>query len=126
MGGVPGAEAASQFEVLALGCFKGLPQGLDLIAVLPLELGELGGEGAHDAAGRVVGRLRGRLWRMVSLLGPQLLDASADLGGPVEEVERDVGGLGEAAARAAGRRGGRRANATVADDGEPPCRAASW
>lgn len=57
--------------------------------MLPLELGELGGEGAHDAAGRVVGQLRGRLWRMVSLLGPQLLDASAELGGPVEEVERD-------------------------------------
>ncbi|MEU5162262.1 hypothetical protein AB0G74_22010 [Streptomyces sp. NPDC020875] len=27
--GVPWAEAASQFEVLALGGFEGLPQGLD-------------------------------------------------------------------------------------------------
>ena len=37
------AEAAPQFEVLALGGFEGLPQGSDLVAVLPLEFGELGG-----------------------------------------------------------------------------------
>lgn len=84
MGGAPGAEAAPQFEVLALGGFQGPPQGLDLVAVPPLELGELGGEGAHDAAGRVVGRLRDRLWRVASLLGPQLLDSSTEFGGPVD------------------------------------------
>lgn len=97
VGTVPGAEAAAQFEVLALGGLEGLPQRLDLVAVSPLEVGELGGEGAYDAAGRVVGRLRGRRWRVASLLGPQLLDASADLGAAVEEVERDVGALGELA-----------------------------
>ncbi len=90
------AEAASQFEVLALGGFPGLSQGLDLVAVPSLELGELGGGGAHDAAGRVVGRLRVRSWR-AWLLVPKLFDALADLGAPVEEVERDVGGLGESA-----------------------------
>ncbi|MET7517922.1 hypothetical protein ABZS88_31440 [Streptomyces sp. NPDC005480] len=87
MGSAPGAEAASQFEVLALGGFEGLPQGLDLVAVPSPELGELGGEGAHDAAGRVVGWLRGRPWRVASLLRPQLLDSSAEFGAAVEEVE---------------------------------------
>ncbi|HET6353456.1 hypothetical protein [Streptomyces sp.] len=60
-----GTEAASKFEVLALGGFEGPPQGLDFSAVPPLELGELGGEGAHDAAGRGVGRRRDRPGRMV-------------------------------------------------------------
>jgi hypothetical protein len=32
-----------------------------------------------------------------SLLGPHLFDMSAEFGAAVEEVERDVGGLGEAA-----------------------------
>lgn len=97
MGGVLGAEAASQFEALALGGFEGLLQGLDLVAVPSPELGELGCEGAYDAAGRVLGRLRGRPWGGASLLGPQLFDASSEFGAAVEEVERDVGGLGEAA-----------------------------
>jgi hypothetical protein len=30
-GGTPGAEATSQFEVLALGGFEGLPQGLGFV-----------------------------------------------------------------------------------------------
>jgi len=63
---------------------------LDLVAVSALEFGELGGEGAHHAAGGAVGRLCGRPRRPASLLDPQLLDTSADLGGPVEEVEPDV------------------------------------
>lgn len=66
-GGVPGAEAAPKFEVLALGRFDGLPQGLDFVAVPFLEFGELGGKGADDAAGRVVGRLFCRLWRVASV-----------------------------------------------------------
>jgi hypothetical protein len=70
---------------------------LDLVAVSALEFGELGGEGAHHAAGGAVGRLCGRPRRPASLLDPQLLDTSADLGGPVEEVEPDAGGLREAA-----------------------------
>lgn len=85
---MPGAEAAPKFEVLALGRFDGLPQGLDFVAVPFLEFGELGGKGADDAAGRVVGRLFCRLWRVASLLVPELFDASAELGAPVESRVR--------------------------------------
>ena len=73
-------------------------EGADLVTVTPFEFGELGGEGAHDAARRFVpGRGGSRRWRCVLLLGPKLLDALAYRGAAVEEVEGDTGGLGQAA-----------------------------
>lgn len=72
----------AEFEVLALGRFDGLPRGLDFVAVPLLEFGELGGEGADDTAGRVVGQLFCWLRRVASLLVPELFDASAELGAP--------------------------------------------
>ena len=73
LGCVTVAEAA-QVEDLALGGVECLAKGLDFLAVPPLEFGELGGEGAHDAAGVVVRRrCRGRPG--VLLLCPELLDA---------------------------------------------------
>lgn len=44
------AEVAAQFEDLALGGFEGLAQLVDLVSVLLFERGQLGGEGADDAA----------------------------------------------------------------------------
>jgi hypothetical protein len=64
------AEAAAQFEDLAVGGFEGLAQLVDVVAVLLFERGQLGGEGANDAAGGVLlgcGRCR---WWGVVLLGP--------------------------------------------------------
>src|SRR6266571_2941242 len=91
------AYSAAQYEDLALGGFEGLPQLVDLVLVLLFECGDLGGQGAHDAAGGVpVGRGRCR-WRGVVLLGPQVFDALADRGAAVEEVWGDAGALGQAA-----------------------------
>ena len=90
------AEAAAQFEDLALGGFEGLAQLVDFVAVLLFERGQLGGEGANDAARGVVGRGRCRWWGGL-LLGPQVFDAVADRGAAVEEVQGDAGGLGQAA-----------------------------
>lgn len=81
---MPGTEAASQFEVLALGGFERLPKSLDLVAVPLLEHGELGGEGARDAARRVVGRWHRRPRWAALLLCPQLLDATPDVGVPLK------------------------------------------
>ena len=50
---VAGGEAAAQQEVLAVGLFEGLAQGGGFLAVAALEVGELGGQRAHDA-GRVI------------------------------------------------------------------------
>src|SRR5664280_299975 len=64
-GGVAGQPAA-KFEVLPVGGLQRLLQGGDLLAVTVLELGQLGGQGPHDAAGLVgigpsfPGRCRGR------------------------------------------------------------------
>ena len=53
------AEPPSQFEVLTVGGFQGLAQRADFLAVAAFELGELGGERAHHAAGLVgVGAVR--------------------------------------------------------------------
>jgi hypothetical protein len=91
------AEAAAQFEDLALGGFEGLAQLVDFVAVLLFERGQLGGEGANDAARGVgVGRGRCRWWGGL-LVGPQVFDAVADRGAAIDEVQGDAGGLGQAA-----------------------------
>ena len=75
-----------------------LSESSDLVAVTPFEFGELGSEGADDAARSFVsGRGRCRLGRCVLLLGPKLLDALAYRGAAVEEVEGDTGGLRQSA-----------------------------
>lgn len=59
-------QPAAKCEVLPVGGLQRLLQGGDLLAVTVLELGQLGGQGPHDAAGLVgigpsfPGRCRGR------------------------------------------------------------------
>src|SRR5215212_6406247 len=91
------AQAAAQFEDLALGGFECLAQLVDLVPVSLLERAQLRGEGADDAARSVlVGR--GRLWwRSVLLLGPQVFDTLADRRAAIEEIQGDAGGLGQTA-----------------------------
>ena len=43
------AEAAAEQEVLAVGLLKGLAEGGGFLAVAAPEVGELGGQRAHDA-----------------------------------------------------------------------------
>jgi hypothetical protein len=64
-----------------VGGFEGLPQGMGLVVAPLFGFGKSDGEGADDAAGRVVGR--------VLLLSSEVFDASADVGAPVAEVEAD-------------------------------------
>ena len=45
------AEAAAEQEVLAVGLLEGLAEGGGFLAVAALEVGELGGQRAHDADG---------------------------------------------------------------------------
>jgi hypothetical protein len=62
-----------------VGGLERLFEGADLVTVTPFEFGELGGEGAYDAArGFVLGRGRCCWWRCVLLLGPKLLHALSD------------------------------------------------
>ena len=66
-----GAETATSFQILAVCGLERLFESVDLVAVTPFEFGELGGEGADDAArGFVSGRGRCRRWGCVLLLGP--------------------------------------------------------
>src|SRR5258708_39449048 len=54
---------APQFEVLAMGGLQCLAEVVHFVAGASFEVGELGGEGADDAAGLVgVGAVGGRGW----------------------------------------------------------------
>ena len=85
--GVLVAEPTPEFEVLAVRGFECLLEGVGLVAVTALEVGELGGEGADHAAWLV----RAGCWRTRRgyglLPGPQLFDLASDLGSGVEEVQ---------------------------------------
>ena len=78
--GARAAKATPELEVLALGGGKRRFEPCELGAVVALELGELGGERAHDVA------LRGwrldvglaRSGRRALLVSAELLDASAE------------------------------------------------
>src|SRR5258708_5868332 len=89
-------KAAAQQQVLAVRGFEGAPQLGELLTMAALELGELAGERGDDIAGLIrvgIPALGGaRL-----LLGAQLLDALAEGGVAVEEVQRRRGGRGQAA-----------------------------
>ena len=78
--------------------FEGLAQGGGFLAVAASEIGELGGQGAYHAGGKVLagegggsGLLPGRR------RGALVLDPGADRGVAVEEVQGDPGAGGQAA-----------------------------
>jgi len=48
-GSLPG-ELPLQVEVLAVGLFEGVPQGLDVVSVSFLQLSDLGGQGEDERA----------------------------------------------------------------------------
>jgi hypothetical protein len=81
-------EFASEVEILAVGLFEGGAQGLDLLAVLLLELVDLAGECEDDGIG-----VGGLAWHSGGRLGlvAELLDALAKVGVLVEEGLRDGG-----------------------------------
>src|SRR5258708_12050531 len=77
-------ETAPQFEVLAMGGLQCLVEVVHFVAVASFEVGELGGEGADDAAGLVrVGPL-GWPGGGDLLLGSWLLDRAAVTRGVVQ------------------------------------------
>ena len=77
----------TQDEEFTVGGGQGVFEPADLVAVSPLELGELGGEGADDAAGLV--RVDHCRWarRAGLLLGSEVFDPVADFVVAVEEVQ---------------------------------------
>src|SRR5258708_32111351 len=87
-------ETAPQFEVLAMGGLQCLVEVVHFVAVASFEVGELGGEGAGDAAGLVrVGPLGWRGGRGL-VLGAWLRGAAGGVGGVVEGVHWDARGRG--------------------------------
>ena len=92
-----GGEPPAQEEVLAVRLFEGLAQDGGFFAVAAFELGELGGQRADHAGGRVLAGEGGGsgLWPG-RLRGAVVLDPSADGGVAVEEVQGDPGVGGEA------------------------------
>ena len=78
-GGVSVAEAAAQLEVLAVGGFECVLEGVHFVAVTASQFGELGGEGADHAAWVVLGRAPAAAGGGVLLLGAELFHSFADL-----------------------------------------------
>jgi hypothetical protein len=72
-----------------VGLFQRVPQGLDFLAVLLLQPGDLAGQRENDGVLRVGGS-GGRCWGCPSL-GAQAFDASAQVGVVVEEGVGDAG-----------------------------------
>ncbi|GAA3667390.1 hypothetical protein GCM10022224_034480 [Nonomuraea antimicrobica] len=93
--GLSVADTTTELEVLTVGGFQRLPQGGDLLAVTPLEVGELACRRADDTTGLVGidSGLRGRCGG--PLLVAELLDATPQVGVTVEKVEGDTCDLSE-------------------------------